>query len=63
MHVHTVCVQYITARMSTDDNDNENESDWQFAAMVVDRLCLYLMSVCTILSVLYIIVAAPYLDT
>ena len=57
-----ISAQYITARMADDDAHAADNCDWQFAAMVVDRLCLYLMTGCTILSVAYILYAAPYLD-
>jgi hypothetical protein len=33
-----------------------------FAAMVIDRLCLIMMGLATLLCLVYIVVAAPYLD-
>ena len=28
----------MTSRLKSKDDENENESDWKFAAMVIDRL-------------------------
>ena len=39
--------QYIASRCSTEDEDNQEIAEWHFAAMVVDRLCLVLMSLST----------------
>lgn len=48
--------------MSHEDEDEQERGDWQFAAMVIDRLCMFMMTCCTLLSVVYILMAAPYLD-
>jgi nicotinic acetylcholine receptor len=47
--------------MALSDKDKDDSGDWQFAAMVVDRLCLVLMTFCTGSSVFYVLWAAPYL--
>jgi len=54
-------VKFIARRMEREDEIQEAKNDWRFAAMVVDRLCLYLFTALIILSTCGIFFAAPHL--
>jgi len=52
-------LRYLTARMHRDTATQKLCSEWKFAAMVVDRLCLWLFSVFTVVSSGAILLSAP----
>ncbi|XP_064652958.1 neuronal acetylcholine receptor subunit alpha-7-like isoform X5 [Lineus longissimus] len=52
-------LKYITNKMRKDEDDQEVEGDWKFAAMVIDRLCLIMFSTFTITSTCAILFSAP----
>jgi nicotinic acetylcholine receptor len=54
-------LKFITKRMEEEDEEQDAETDWKFAAMVVDRLCLYLFTVFIIVSTVGIMFSAPHL--
>nr|WMV64418.1 nicotinic acetylcholine receptor alpha7 variant [Pardosa pseudoannulata] len=54
-------LKVITARLRKDDADSEVVSDWQFAAMVVDRICLINFTVFTVASTVLSLGSAPHL--
>ncbi|XP_020290540.1 neuronal acetylcholine receptor subunit alpha-7 isoform X1 [Pseudomyrmex gracilis] len=54
-------VQFITSRMKKNDDDDEIVSDWKFAAMVVDRLCLFVFTLFTVLATVVILWRAPHI--
>nr|CAD2196744.1 unnamed protein product [Meloidogyne enterolobii] len=47
--------------MTEADREGEQSSNWKFAAMVVDRLCLYIFSFLMIGTVVGVCVSAPYI--
>lgn len=51
----------ITKRMQEDEREEAQSNSWKFAAMVVDRLCLYVFTVFIIATILGVMFAAPYL--
>ncbi|KAF8764298.1 Acetylcholine receptor subunit alpha-type like protein [Argiope bruennichi] len=51
----------ITAKLRKDDQDAEVVSDWQYAAMVVDRICLINFTVFTVASTVLSLGSAPHL--
>lgn len=53
-------VKYLVARVRRDAETQQACSDWKFAAMVVDRLCLWMFSVFTIVSTGAILLSAPH---
>ncbi|XP_025075030.1 acetylcholine receptor subunit alpha-type acr-16 [Pogonomyrmex barbatus] len=61
--LHTILkeLQFITSRMKKADEDDEVISDWKFAAMVVDRLCLIIFTLFTILATVVILCRAPHI--
>nr|XP_012219899.1 PREDICTED: neuronal acetylcholine receptor subunit alpha-7-like isoform X5 [Linepithema humile] len=61
--LHTILkeLQFITSRMKKADEDDEVISDWKFAAMVVDRLCLFIFTLFTVLATVVILCRAPHI--
>ena len=53
--------QVITKRMVENDREEQGSQSWKFAAMVVDRLCLYIFTVFIFASTIGIFWSAPYL--
>lgn len=54
-------LSFVVRRMQKDDVDSDHISDWKFAAMAVDRLCLIVFSVFIIGTSLAILLSAPHL--
>lgn len=52
-------VRYLTGRLRQDVSTQKVCSEWKFAAMVVDRLCLWLFSIFTIVSTGTILLSTP----
>lgn len=50
----------VTDRMRVDDQRQDECGDWKFAAMVIDRLCLCLFTVFTVVSTFAILCSAPH---
>uniref|UniRef100_A0A914WSI7 Uncharacterized protein n=1 Tax=Plectus sambesii TaxID=2011161 RepID=A0A914WSI7_9BILA len=55
-------LHFITERMQEDDEIEDGQRDWKFAAMVVDRFCLYLFTVFIVVSTCGIMFSAPHLS-
>uniref|UniRef100_A0A8D8VS29 Neuronal acetylcholine receptor subunit alpha-7 n=1 Tax=Cacopsylla melanoneura TaxID=428564 RepID=A0A8D8VS29_9HEMI len=54
-------LQFITARMKKADEEADTISDWKFAAMVVDRLCLIVFTLFTIIATITVLLSAPHI--
>lgn len=54
-------LQFITARMRKADDEAELISDWKFAAMVVDRFCLIIFTMFTIIATVAVLLSAPHI--
>ncbi|VDN07450.1 unnamed protein product [Thelazia callipaeda] len=54
-------LKIITKRMIDADRDDTQANNWKFAAIVVDRLCLYIFTVFIIASSCGILLSAPYI--
>ncbi|XP_045496981.1 neuronal acetylcholine receptor subunit alpha-7 isoform X18 [Colias croceus] len=54
-------LQFITARMKKADEEAELISDWKFAAMVVDRFCLFVFTMFTIIATVAVLLSAPHI--
>ena len=52
-------VRYLTGKMRQETHTQRICSEWKFAAMVVDRLCLWLFSIVTLVSSGAIFLSAP----
>ncbi|XP_014616022.1 PREDICTED: neuronal acetylcholine receptor subunit alpha-7 isoform X2 [Polistes canadensis] len=61
--LHTILkeLQFITSRMRKADENDEVINDWKFAAMVVDRLCLIVFTLFTVLATVVILSSAPHI--
>ncbi|XP_047000668.1 neuronal acetylcholine receptor subunit alpha-7-like [Schistocerca americana] len=54
-------LQFITGRMRKADEEAELISDWKFAAMVVDRFCLIIFTLFTIIATVAVLLSAPHI--
>lgn len=54
-------IKFITDRMKNADKSHEISTDWKYAASVIDRLCIWLFSIFTVVSTCVIIFSAPHL--
>ncbi|XP_074649612.1 neuronal acetylcholine receptor subunit alpha-7-like isoform X2 [Tubulanus polymorphus] len=54
-------LKFITNKMKKDEDDSEVSSDWKFAAMVIDRLCLVMFTSFTFISTFAILFSAPHI--
>lgn len=50
---------FISTQLKQEEADNEICRDWKFAAMVVDRLCLIIFTLFTLLATLFVLFSAP----
>lgn len=51
----------ITDKMRRDDEEADVTSDWKFAAMVVDRMCLITFTLFTIVATVAVLLSAPHI--
>ncbi|XP_055388212.1 acetylcholine receptor subunit alpha-type acr-16 isoform X2 [Condylostylus longicornis] len=61
LHLILKELQFITARMRKADEEAELISDWKFAAMVVDRFCLIVFTLFTIIATVTVLLSAPHI--
>ncbi|XP_022668185.1 neuronal acetylcholine receptor subunit alpha-7-like isoform X2 [Varroa destructor] len=54
-------LKYITNRMRKEEEEHEVVSEWRFAAMVIDRVCLIFFTAFTIISTIACLFSAPHL--
>uniref|UniRef100_A0AAU6PBH5 Nicotinic acetylcholine receptor alpha6 n=1 Tax=Protohermes xanthodes TaxID=1452977 RepID=A0AAU6PBH5_9NEOP len=54
-------LRFITSRMKKADEEAELISDWKFAAMVVDRFCLIIFTMFTIIATVAVLLSAPHI--
>nr|CDJ94011.1 Neurotransmitter-gated ion-channel ligand-binding and Neurotransmitter-gated ion-channel transmembrane region domain containing protein [Haemonchus contortus] len=54
-------LKVVTKRMMETDREGQASNNWKFAAMVVDRLCLYVFTMFILASTIGIFSSAPYL--
>lgn len=52
-------LKVITSHFKEEEEERELNNDWKFAAMVVDRICLIVFSVYTVVAICSIIFSAP----
>lgn len=51
----------ITSKIKQEEDDNEVKNEWKFAALVIDRLCLWICIAATFISTAAILLSAPHL--
>lgn len=56
-------VKKMTSKLKKDDEESDIRSDWKFAAMVIDRLCLWIFTILTLVSTIGILCAAPQIQS
>nr|AFN88979.1 nicotinic acetylcholine receptor alpha 6 subunit isoform I [Bactrocera dorsalis] len=61
LHLILKELQFITSRMRKSDDEAELISDWKFAAMVVDRFCLIVFTLFTIIATVTVLLSAPHI--
>ena len=54
-------IRIITDKIRDDEVSGAVEADWKFAAMVLDRLCLFFFSAFTIVATLAVLAVAPHI--
>lgn len=54
-------MRFITGRMRREDKTNDIIAEWKYAAMVVDRVCLIVFTLFTVLSTCICLFSAPHL--
>ncbi|XP_017110771.1 neuronal acetylcholine receptor subunit alpha-7 isoform X1 [Drosophila elegans] len=53
-------LRWITEQLKKEDETSDITRDWKFAAMVVDRLCLIIFTLFTIIATLAVLFSAPH---
>jgi len=53
-------LRVITDKLRKDEEDEEITNDWKFAAMVVDRMCLYIFTFFTVAATIAVLMSAPH---
>lgn len=54
-------IRFITDQLRKEDETADVTKDWKFAAMVVDRLCLIIFTLFTIIATLAVLCSAPHI--
>ncbi|XP_053973342.1 neuronal acetylcholine receptor subunit alpha-7 isoform X1 [Hylaeus anthracinus] len=54
-------LRFITDLMKKAEEEDETVNDWKFAAMVVDRFCLYTFTLFTLVVTIFILSRAPHI--
>ena len=54
-------LRYITRKMKDDAKSSKETNDWKWAAMVIDRLCLWVFTAYLTIGTLVIFFNAPHL--
>ncbi|EEB15743.1 nicotinic acetylcholine receptor subunit dalpha6, dalpha7, putative [Pediculus humanus corporis] len=54
-------LRIITDKLRKEDEAAEITNDWKFAAMVVDRLCLIIFTLFTIIATIAVLFSAPHI--
>nr|CAD7452980.1 unnamed protein product [Timema tahoe] len=54
-------LRVITDKLRKEDEAAEVTNDWKFAAMVVDRLCLIIFTLFTVIATIAVLFSAPHI--
>lgn len=54
-------LRFLTQKIKKDEDFAEECNDWKFAAMVIDRLCLWMFTFFTVVSTCGILFSAPHI--
>lgn len=54
-------IQFITNKMRRNEEEQDIISDWKFAAIVMDRFCLIVFTLFTMVATLVVLLSAPHI--
>lgn len=54
-------LRIITEKIRRDEEASDITNDWKFAAMVVDRLCLIIFTLFTVIATIAVLLSAPHI--
>lgn len=54
-------LRMITEKIRRDEEASDITNDWKFAAMVVDRLCLIIFTLFTVIATIAVLLSAPHI--
>ena len=54
-------LRFITTHIKKREDENDLIADWKFAAMVVDRVCLIIFTLFTIVATITVLLSAPHI--
>ena len=54
-------IKVITDKIKDDEISDSVKADWKFAAMVLDRMCLFFFSAFTLVATLSVLAVAPHI--
>lgn len=57
----TEAIEFVAEHLKCEDEYIQIREDWKYVAMTIDRLQLYLFTLCTTVGTLYIFLSAPHL--
>ena len=60
MMIMMMMIKVITDKLKEDDEAAAVEGDWKFAAMVIDRVCLIVYTIFTIIATVVVLWTAPH---
>ncbi|XP_070519633.1 nicotinic acetylcholine receptor alpha7 subunit isoform X1 [Cardiocondyla obscurior] len=54
-------IKIITNQLKSEDENTKITNDWKFAAMVIDRMCLIIFTLFTIIATISVLLSAPHI--
>ncbi|KYN32882.1 Neuronal acetylcholine receptor subunit alpha-7, partial [Trachymyrmex septentrionalis] len=54
-------IKMITNQLKNEDENTKISNDWKFAAMVIDRMCLIIFTLFTIIATITVLLSAPHI--
>ncbi|XP_043671753.1 neuronal acetylcholine receptor subunit alpha-7-like isoform X1 [Vespula pensylvanica] len=54
-------IKVITDQLKNDEENTKVTNDWKFAAMVIDRMCLIIFTLFTIIATITVLLSAPHI--
>ncbi|XP_072760865.1 nicotinic acetylcholine receptor alpha7 subunit isoform X1 [Anoplolepis gracilipes] len=54
-------IKIITNQLKAEDENTKITNDWKFAAMVIDRMCLIIFTLFTIIATITVLLSAPHI--
>lgn len=54
-------IKIITDQLKSEELNTKVTNDWKFAAMVIDRMCLIIFTLFTIIATIAVLLSAPHI--